>query len=662
MITYALSISGSMKRSDKKDQPMDLLRIIAGNLPDTGIIIFDRDLRIIISEGDELRKLSLTTDDLAGKTIYQIHDTSLRLEWEPLFRKAFENKKIVSEYRYRSEEYRITIIPAIIDNDETAKGIAVIENISEAGKKIRSLRRSAQEAEKAKLLTREYLARISHDIRTPLSAIVGFTEQLARTRLDKRQKEYIRILEESSDHLMMLINDLLALSRIEAGEMHIEQIPFRIPDIVKSVCETFSLRAEEKNLGFSVHMDESLDQVLTGDPLRLRQILINLLGNGLNFTEKGSVRLGCYTESENYENLTVRFEVADTGIGISKANQKKIFRRFTQAERSTARLYGGTGLGLTICKSLVEIQNGRIWVSSRIGKGSTFFFTLTYKKEKETDILSPGERSINRMSLKNKKLLLVDDDNFNLLLGKTILGKFKCKFDIAGSGRQAIEFLGRSKYDLVLLDMHMHGIDGIEVSRFIRNDHRNKSSKILALTAGVLKKEIIDYYAAGIDDFLIKPYKEIQLFNKICKLLQVGESEYMPSRAEVVLREEIVREPYDLSELIRISGGDRKLIAKMLDIFIANSENAVVNINRLLEKKRWNDIGEEAHKMIPSCQHLGCRNIVTTLLKLKELTMEDHEYKSVPSLVARVTTDLNQMISLLKKERDLQPPASPDRQ
>jgi len=515
---------------------------------------------------------------------------------------------------------------------------------------ISSLRQSAKDAEEAKTATIDFLARVSHEIRTPLSAIIGFTEQLSQTSLDHKQEEYVKIINESSEHLMVLIDDILAMSKIEAGEIHFTETPFKIIHIIEHLYNSFTFKANEKNLGFSYYLDEKLDLVLIGDPFRLQQILINLLNNAIKFTDEGYVELRCVMEKESSARVKVRFEVTDTGIGISKSNQKQIFKPFIQADNFNSKEPGGTGLGLTICKNLIEMQNGSLSVFSSEKAGTTFYFVLPYKKGKETDRLYSGKEMIDQKTLKDKKVLLADDDNFNRLLGKTILSKFGCTFDVVKDGKEAKALLDSTNYDIVLLDMHMPGLNGTKVARYIRDQKPERPEKIIAVTAAVLKREIIDYYNAGVNDFLVKPFRETDLFRKICHVLQVGDNLYEPTRAELVLKEELIRGAYDLTELKKITDGNEELVKKMLSVFIENTENAITRFEQLTESKNWKEIGETAHKLLPSYRHLNAESLVSDLVELKNKTLIRPEFGTLPGLLKQTIDGMRMLVHKLKDE------------
>lgn len=650
IIISGKNITGHVIREQNLQDAVNLYSILTENVPGISLFLFDNKMRFIIARGIEIQNFGLTSEDFEGKSLSEIENDDLKKIWSPLFRSALNNVKVSSEYEYDSLIYQISILPVLNSMNDVFLGIAINQDITERKKDIRRLSKYTREAEKAKLETRDFLAHISHEIRTPLSAIIGFTEQLADTELDKKQKEFLKIITGASEHLMLLIDDVLALSKIEAGELHLNRTPFKIIHTVEHIYHSFLHRVREKELDFKYHVDEALDIVLIGDPLRLRQILINLLNNAIKFTFEGRIELNCFLEEEEKDEVKVRFEVTDTGIGIGYEMQKVIFKPFIQADTSDSRKSGGTGLGLTICKRLVEMQNGKLTVSSRVGAGTTFCFQLPFKKGKKSDKLYTGRGIVDKETLKGTRVLLVDDDNFSSILGKTILAKFNCTTDIAFNGEEARLKLSSSDYDIVLLDMHMPGISGIEVVKFLREIRHDWSVKIIAVTASVLKGELIGYYKAGINDFLIKPFREKDIYNKICKVLHIDDHLNKASRAELVLKEELIKGSYDLSELIKITEGNEKLRKKMLSIFIESTEKAITSFEQLLEAEEWNKIGETAHRILPSYRHLHAEDIAADLTELKTRTLIEPDSKSIPPIIKKITGKMRDLIEDLQSK------------
>ena len=642
-------VTNFVQNQHNLQKDISLYRILANNIPDINLYLFDKDLRFVLAEGAEMKNNGFNRNYFEGKLLDELSNTQIKQILEPLFLSAIAGKEISTEFKYNNYYYLIWVVPLKNANNEVYSGIAITQNITDDKLNQQKLKKSKEEAEKANRAKSEFLARVSHEIRTPLNAILGFTEQLKQTKLDKKQSDYLNIIDKSSEHLLSLINDILILSKIEARQINFENAPFKIGYTVKYVHNALLVKAEEKNLQFTYNIDKKLDKVLLGDSFRLRQIIINMLSNAIKFTNSGYVELRCFLKEETDSQIKVRFDIIDTGIGINPENLENIFEQFKQADSSITKKYGGTGLGLTICKNLIELQNGSLSVTSQENIGTTFTFIIPYKKGEETDILPDDLGTIDSKKLRNKKVLLVDDDSVNRLLGKTILEKFSCHFDIANNGKEAISLLDKNKYDIVLLDIHMPDISGVEVAKYLRFKKQDTKTKVIAVTAAVMKDDIKRYFKAGINDFIIKPFKEIHLFNKMCELLKLKKETSSQPKEEIILKEEISPKPYNLAELTKMLG-TKDGVAKMLKTFIENSENTIQKFQQYLDDKNWPQIGESAHKVLPSFRHLEAHNITLNLTEIKTKTLINPDYKSVPELLKKTIEAMKQLNEKLKNE------------
>jgi PAS domain S-box-containing protein len=350
----------------------------------------------------------------------------------------------------------------------------------EAKIKAESATHAAEDAVKSK---QQFLSNMSHEIRTPMNAIIGFTKVLLKTDLNSKQRDYLSAIKISGDSLIVLINDILDLAKVDAGKMTFEQIPFKIALSISAMLHLFEPKIQEKNLQLIKKFDPKIPEVLIGDPVRLHQVILNLVSNAVKFTNRGKITVSVQLLSEDEEKVLIEFAVSDTGIGIAENKISHIFENFQQASSGTSRLYGGTGLGLAIVKQLVEPQGGSIQVKSNIDIGSTFSFTLPFLKTNssattEIEMVEPDEENTNI------KVLVVEDIPLNQLLMKTLLDDFDFVNDIAGNGKIAIELMERNTYDIVLMDLQMPEMNGFEATDYIRNTlHSN--IPIVALTADV---------------------------------------------------------------------------------------------------------------------------------------------------------------------------------
>ena len=412
----------------------------------------------------------------------------------------------------------------------------------------------AEDAVKAK---QQFLSNMSHEIRTPMNAIIGFTNVILKTKLDNNQKEYLNAIKISGDALVILINDILDLAKVDSGKMTFEQVPFDLLVSIDTVFHLFEAKVKEKNIEFTKIYDKNIPAILLGDSMRLRQIILNLISNAIKFTSKGKITMAVRMIYEDQEKVSIEFKLTDTGIGIPDNKLEHIFNNFEQAHKDTSSYYGGTGLGLAIVKQLVERQGGTIIVNSELGKGSTFGFVLDFIKTQHIDTIEDEQTLVQTMPIidsekRRIKVLVAEDMALNQLLIKIILNDFNFEVDIAENGKIAIEKLGLSllgstslgstsltnlsqteftnketvdesrAYDIILMDLQMPEMNGFETTEFIRNKMKSKIP-IIALSADVTTVDIDKCLAIGMNDYISKPIDEKLLYTKIMKCLKKTE-------------------------------------------------------------------------------------------------------------------------------------------
>jgi PAS domain S-box-containing protein len=373
-------------------------------------------------------------------------------------------------------------------------------------------------AELAMQSKQQFLSNMSHEIRTPMNAILGFAKVLMKTDLTEKQTEYLQAIKSSGNTLIVLINDILDLAKVDAGKMTFVNSPFRMSESITTILHLFEIKVQEKNIELVKQYDPRIPEIVLGDSVRLHQILINLLSNAIKFTSKGKIDVIVNLLNENKEEATIEIKVADTGIGIAKNKIKNIFNDFEQAYTDTSRLYGGTGLGLAIVKQLVEKQGGTISVSSKVDTGSIFSFTLSFQKTSD-EIALENETEYSETEIKSLKVLVVEDIKLNQLLMRTILDDYKFECDIADNGKIAIEKIQTNSYDIILMDLQMPILNGFEATEHIRKT-MNLQVPIIALTADVTSVDLGKCKAAGMNDYISKPIDEKLLYRKILELVK----------------------------------------------------------------------------------------------------------------------------------------------
>ncbi|MGB0347071.1 MAG: ATP-binding protein, partial [Balneolaceae bacterium] len=365
----------------------------------------------------------------------------------------------------------------------------------------------------------EFLATMSHEIRTPMNAIMGMTHLLQKDQPRDDQLEPLNILDFSGKTLLTLIDDVLDFSKIEAGRLEFEKTEFDLERLLATIMETFKVMANNKNVDLKSNIEKDLHNVLLGDPARLTQIINNLLSNALKFTETGYVELSVQKLGESKNEISLQFSVKDTGIGIPEDRVETIFESFTQASGSTKRLYGGTGLGLTISRQLTELQGGTLQLESEVGKGTTFFVDLTFDKGEKTIVESKADDSAvsEVQKLRGKKVLLAEDNIVNQKVMNRFLERWEINLFIVENGKEAVEMIKKEDFDLVLMDLQMPVMDGYEATTLIRNlsEPSKKGIPIIALTAAALKEVKEEVYASGMNDFVTKPFNPSELQRKM---------------------------------------------------------------------------------------------------------------------------------------------------
>jgi len=367
-----------------------------------------------------------------------------------------------------------------------------------------------EKAEKKDLLKSLFLATMSHEIRTPMNGIIGVSELLKQTSLTNDQLDLVNIMSISGNNLLLIINDILDISKIEAGQIKLENTHFNLHNVAKEVISLLSIKAKEQNDKLYININSDVPQYVKGDPMRLKQILLNLANNAIKFTKDGEVKVNVSYLNEQNSKHKIEFKVIDTGIGIHENEKSKLFKQFSQINQSTQREYGGTGLGLAISKSLVELMGGKIGVDSKPGIGSTFWFNIILGKSKEISITNNKTSNSIKNSSKILNILLVEDNLINQKVAIGIIKQLGHNIEVASNGEIGVEMYKKKYYDVVLMDIQMPVMDGFTATKKIReweHDENNQPGRIIALTANALKEDKEKCFDIGMDDFLSKPFK-----------------------------------------------------------------------------------------------------------------------------------------------------------
>lgn len=498
----------------------------------------------------------------------------------------------------------------------------------------------------------QFLANMSHEIRTPMNAIVGFTDQILQMPLENQSREQLEIVKRSADHLLNVINDILDFSKMEAGKVRIDSHSFNVKDLFYQAYQLYKPSADLKQINLKVDFKKNTPEILVGDSFRLRQIVFNLISNAIKFTEVGEVLVTAKSKKSKAEEILLIIEVKDSGIGIPEEKLNSIFEEFTQADITTSRSYGGTGLGLAIVQKLVNLHGGKIHAENLAEGGACFRVEIKYKTGSEKEIIQEKKQQLPvGINLSAYHFLVADDDEYNRKLIQHILEKWKAKFTIVKHGQALLKEVSEKEYDLILLDIHMPGMNGYEVAKSIRSSRNKKVNKvpIIALTATVEKEELKKSQSVGINDVLAKPYTEGELHSKMTDILKINFTErknkFVANSSEIKTSENI-NTGTEFADLYVLANNDNAFVEDMLRMFMTNTKKDIAKIKNTYKQKSWEDLAELAHKIKAPCKHLDAKELS---LQLKELELTSREGKNEALITELYEKSLNDVDLLIEK-------------
>lgn len=526
--------------------------------------------------------------------------------------------------------------------------------------KMDSLIRDKELADRSAKIRQDFLARTSHEIRTPLNPILVLTKLLNESTLTDEQREYLNAINTAGKTLLAVVNDILDLSKIEAGKIEFNEEPFRMSDVLEQIEDMMSSTASEKGLTFLMNLDPALSQPIMGDSVRLSQILLNLLSNGIKFTERGHVGMNVRQLDRTAGSIKVKLTVFDSGIGIPESNIGTIFESFQQVKNRHSLQQMGTGLGLTIVKKLVELQGGKIEVESEVDAGSKFHVTLEYN-------LAFENQEINRVGIENKKLvgkrvLLAEDNPLNQLVVKKLLTDWGVELEIANHGKEALEKLQKSHFDVILMDLQMPIMDGLEATRVIRKHFEASKSKIpiIALTANAFPGVDNECFQAGMTDYVSKPIEITTLYHKLVRYsdsenaasnsnLQIPTSDNAQAADIAPTFEPMAKiTQIDLSYLREVANGDTSIMRMAIEKYLETTPAYLENLRIQLRSLDYDGLRKAAHKLKSSLQFMGLNDLYHLALMVETSCKSEQNMEQLPIWVAQIADGIDDSYALLK--------------
>ncbi len=503
---------------------------------------------------------------------------------------------------------------------------------------------STQKAKESSKAKESFLANMSHEIRTPLNAIIGMIRELSHEDLTETQKIYLQNTSTASQHLYSILNNILDISKIEAGEFNLDVQHFNISTILNDVTSIMRNAASEKNLFLNVSVSDSVKKTFTGDPVRIKQVLLNLVGNAIKFTEKGGITIKCSLESETLSEQMLQLSIIDTGIGMDASFLKNIFTKFSQEDVSTSRKYGGTGLGMAITNELIHLMKGSIEVESEKNQGTAIHIKIPFSVGDDSKIVREEILLQSSLNTSKIKILLTEDNEFNRLVATKTLNRYNCIVTEAVNGAEAIEKLKSEKFDIILMDLQMPVMGGMEATQILRNE-MHITTPIIALSANAFKNEIDQCMKIGMNAYVTKPFEEKQLLDAILKTMEIYKTP-----VENVTVEPVSEKLYDIARLRALCGNDTAFLQQMVEVFIEQSNASAKQIQEAMAAKDLQAVFQISHRIKPGIDSLGIDCLKAEIREIEKDAKNGICTDKLVDLVNYTEDILKKVVKSLEKE------------
>lgn len=522
--------------------------------------------------------------------------------------------------------------------------ILIIRDITRSRQYRNQLERAKNFAESLLASREHFMAAITHDLRSPLNTVIGYSELMEKTELSDKQNHYLKQVKKSSDYILRLVNDLLDLSKLEAGKMLIENLPFNPKHLITDTVNNVIPAENEKDLQIQITISKEANVQVLSDPFRIKQILSNLISNAWKFTDSGSIEITVFLEKKIEDRHILTIKVKDTGIGISTEKQESIFEEFSQEDSSIEKRFGGSGLGLAITKQLTELLSGSISLESEQGKGSEFTVLIPVTKVPNSETEPQISPILEQKSISDKKVLVVDDEPGQLALTFELATSMGFNCETATNGKDALQKLQNCHYDLILSDIQMPKMDGFQLIKNLKENPKWQHIPVIALSGRTDVDDSI-YKKAGFHDNLLKPYKSEDLSGAIAEIFNM-EAPKKKTLAPVKF-EHFNSSEYDLSEIYEFSGGDEEALHIIIQAFLEGSEKSIVEFKAAKQKNNFEKMGKLAHRMLPMLRQMKAEKVIPVLMKLEQRqNLEEKEINQFIDSLQKLMHDLEAEITV----------------